>query len=41
MKPYLRQQLAGTTDLALGLPIVREYLQARINERLLARFVRR
>lgn len=34
MKPYLRQQLAGTTDLALGLPIVREYLQARILESL-------
>ena len=32
MKPYLEQQLDGVTDLALGLPIVREYLQARILE---------
>lgn len=32
MKPYLQQQLAGLTDIAIGLPIVREYLQARILE---------
>lgn len=32
MKPYLQSQLNGTTDLTIGLPIVREYLQARILE---------
>lgn len=32
MIPYLRQQLEGTTDIAVGLPIVREYLQARLLE---------
>lgn len=32
MKPYLQQQLNGITDLTLGLPIMREYLQARILE---------
>lgn len=32
MKPYLEQQLDGMTDLTIGLPIVREYLQARILE---------
>jgi predicted nucleotidyltransferase component of viral defense system len=32
VKPYLQQQLAGITDMAIGLPIVREYLQARILE---------
>ncbi|HFQ94392.1 MAG TPA: hypothetical protein ENK32_10310, partial [Anaerolineae bacterium] len=34
MKPYLRQQLEGAPDMVLGLPIVREYLQARILESL-------
>jgi len=32
MKPYLLSQLNGVTDLTIGLPIVREYLQARILE---------
>ena len=32
MKPYLQSQLNGVTDLTVGLPIVREYLQARILE---------
>lgn len=32
MKPYLQSQLNGVTDLTIGLPIVREYLQARILE---------
>jgi len=32
VKPYLQQQLNGATDLTIGLPIVREYLQARILE---------
>lgn len=32
MKPYLKQLLDGTTDIQAGLPVVREYLQARILE---------
>jgi len=32
LKPYLQSQLNGITDLTIGLPIVREYLQARILE---------
>jgi hypothetical protein len=32
MKPYLLSQLNGVTGLTIGLPIVREYLQARILE---------
>jgi len=32
MKPYLEQLLQGTTDVEIGRPIVREYLQARILE---------
>ena len=34
MKPYLRDRVNGITDLPIGLPIVREYLQARILEAL-------
>ena len=30
MKPYIQSQLNGVTDLTIGRPIVREYLQARI-----------
>ncbi|MEM7535726.1 MAG: nucleotidyl transferase AbiEii/AbiGii toxin family protein [Chloroflexota bacterium] len=32
MKPYLEQQLDGIDDIDIGLPIMREYLQARILE---------
>ncbi len=32
MKPYLHQLLDDTTDIAIGLPIMREYLQARLLE---------